>query len=73
MDKHHFGGSTFWSNEHPQQNRERARTCAHHRGKFSVSKLFDHPLLSKLFFGQVIGLEDESYLYYNGPFPQCKE
>ena len=71
LDKHHFGWTTLWSNEHPQHNWQRAWTSAHNRGSFS--EIFYHLPVSKLSFGQVIALEDESYLYYDGPLPQCKK
>ena len=48
LDKHHFGWTTLWSNEHPQHNWQRAWTFAHNGGNFP--KLFDRSPVLKLSF-----------------------
>ena len=71
LDEHPLGERSLQSNGNPQHLGQRSRPCAHNWGDFYFLNIarkakVSNILLSKFSPSQIVYLEDESYLYYQG-------
>ena len=78
LDEHPLGERSLQSNGNPQHLGQRSRPCAHNWGDFYFLNIarkakVSNILLSKFSPSQIVYLEDESYLYYQGSLPNCIE